>query len=265
MEESKDELLEQLTTLKAGYVAILNELDVMNNWGRVHLEALYATKIGKFKVEVLELQIALKAIKKKIQLCFQYINRGEEPDFDEIEEKVFFLLIEAEGEVLEAKSKVVLGRRVLSNLASPERSMELRKIFRSVAKNLHPDVNPNLTASQTEIWHTFLNAYKEGDLERLKSLQIVYADEIRKIDSVEQQLTVDDISLQIASLKQGIIELEEQKKELSSQFPFNIAEQIRDDEWVLEQQDLIAEDKRILNEQLTSKTKEYELIRAAYE
>lgn len=262
---TKEELIKSLEKLKAGYIASLNSLDVMKNWGKIQLEALYATKIGKFKIEILELQIQFKALKKKIQLCHQYLNRNEIPDFYEIEKKVKEMSQEAYREIHREKQKVVFGKEVLSNLASPEESAELRKIFRNIAKRLHPDVNPNLSAEQQEIWYLFHSAYKNGDLDKLKALEIVYADELKKAEKDDEALSYEDILLQTAMLKQGIVELEEEIKALEQEFPFNIADQIRDDEWVEEQQFLLKQEIETLKKAVAEKQEIYNFIRESYE
>lgn len=59
--------MNDLKILKSGYLSVLNDLDVMKNWGKVQLEALYATQIGQYEVEILELNIEIRTLKKKIQ------------------------------------------------------------------------------------------------------------------------------------------------------------------------------------------------------
>lgn len=262
---TKEELLESLNKLKAGYIASLNSLEMMKNWGKTQLEALYATRIGRFKVEILELQIESKALKKKIQLCYHYINQGRAPFFDEIEHKVKQMMEEAYEEFFQQKQKVMFGKAVLSNLGSPEKSAELRKIFRNIAKSLHPDVNPNLTEEQQEIWHLFYTAYKNGDLDKMKALELVYADEIKQFAKQTDTLSEEDILLQTAMLKQGILELEQQINELNQEFPFNIAEQIRDDQWVEEQQNILKKEIEELKQAIEEKQKIYQLLKELYE
>ncbi|MEN2434069.1 J domain-containing protein [Weeksellaceae bacterium A-14] len=261
---NREELIASLQKLKAGYIASLNSLEVMKNWGKVQLEALYATRIGKYKIELLELQIELKSLKKKIQLCHQYINRGETPDFQAVEKSVSEMVHNAYQEIHSEKQKVAWGKAVLSNLKSPEDSMELRKIFRNVAKKLHPDINPNLSDEQKDIWHLFHTAYKTGDLDKLKALEIVYATELAQSENLDT-LSEEDILLQTATIKQGIREIEEQIQEMERDFPFNIADQIRDDEWVEEQQNLIRKEKEELEILLKEKREIYQLIRESYE
>lgn len=262
---NREELLASLQKLKAGYIASVNSLEVMRNWGKVQLEALYATKIGRYKIELLELQIELKALKKKIQLCHQYINRDEIPDFEAIEQGVSGMIHQAYQEINNEKEKVAFGKAVLSNLKSPEDSMELRKIFRNIAKKLHPDVNPNLTEEQKKIWEYFMVAYKSGDLDRLKALEVAYAEELNRSEDMVNQLSEEEILLQTATLTQAIREVEDQIRELENEFPFHLADQIRDDEWVEEQRHLIQKEKEELEAALKEKREIYQLIRETYE
>lgn len=262
---NRAELLENLEKLKAGYISLLNDLHIMKTWGKTQLEALYATKIGKFEVELLELKIQLKAFKKKIQWVHQEINLGNIPNFKEIEDKVEKMTETAYQEIETAKGKILFGKAVLSNLGSPEDSMELRKIFRNIAKSLHPDINPNITQEQKEIWLSFKDAYDNGDLERMKALKIVYAKQIEKTQKQNEELSEEEILLQTAVMKQGIAELEEQKRVLDTEFPFKLAEQIRDDEWVQEQEDRLRKEIKEFETALLEKDNEYQLLKESYE
>ncbi len=262
---TKEEALQSLEILKTGYIAVLNDLDVMKNWGKTQLEALYQTKIGIFEIEILELQIALKAAKKKIQLCHQNINHDQTPDFTAIEATVAEMTKKAYTEVNEGKKKVVWGKAVLSNLHSSEFSMELRKIYRTIAKALHPDINPEMTELQQEMWQQFRFAYDNGDLDRMKALQIVYSEQLAAKNTNADEQSVENIQLQISALKQGILELEEQKKALEAEFPFKIADLIRDDEWVAEQQDRLAKEIEEYKKALAEQNQIYQLIKETYE
>ena len=259
------ELLTDLQYLKSGYIALLNEVEVMKNWGKVQLEALYSTQIGKYKVELLELQIELKALKKKIQLSHQAINLGNYPDFQQIEGVVAEMTREALGEITTAKNKITFGKAVLSNLVSTEDSAELRKVFRNIAKAMHPDINPNLSPGQQEVWHQFHAAYKTGDLERFKALEIVYAEVVAAAERDPKELSDEAMMLKIDTLKNGITELTAEKKQLESDFPFILADQLHDEAWVTEQQHAVIKDIEDYKATLAEKTADYELIKETYE
>ena len=172
---------------------------------------------------------------------------------------------EAISEITTAKNKVSFGKAVLSNLASPEDSAELRKVFRTIAKALHPDINPNLTPEQQEVWHQFHDAYKTGDLERFKALEIVYAEVIDAAEREPKELSDEEMLLQTATLKNGILDLTAEKKQLESEFPFTLAEQLHDEEWVAEQQQLVIKETEAYKAALAEKTTDYELIKETYE
>ncbi len=261
----REELLKILKELKAGYIALLNDLEILRNWGKVQLESLYATKIGKYEVELLELKILLKSLKKQIQWAHQSINIGQYPDFEALEIRAQELCKEAHQEIIAAKEKVLFGKAILSNLHSPEDSMELRKIYRNIAKKLHPDVNPNITEEEKEIWLSFYNAYQAGDLEKMKALEIVYSEHLQKSESHDDELNEDELLLQIAMLKQGIIELETQKKSIESEFPFTIAKEIRNDEWVAEQQDRLTTEIEEFRKAVEEKKEIYQILKETYE
>lgn len=261
----KKDLLEALNSLKAGYISALNALDVMKNWGKVQLEALYSTKIGRYKIELLDLQIRYRAVKKKIQLCHQYINRNQNPDFLVIEETVRQMSAGAYKEIHAEKQKLAFGKAVLSNLKSPEDSAEIRKIYRNIARTLHPDINPNLSEKQRELWHTFQKAYKDGDLDRLKAMEIVFADELQQSAQQLKDLPEEEILLQTAQIKQGIAVLEQQIAELEKEFPFNIADLIRDEDWVKEQQETLKKEIAEAQQALKEKEDIYQLLRETYE
>lgn len=66
-ELSTEELLTQLDLLKEEYIKLLNDQDVLINWGKPQLEALYSTRIGTWQVQRLQTQLRIKALKLKLE------------------------------------------------------------------------------------------------------------------------------------------------------------------------------------------------------
>ena len=60
------ELLSQLNLLKEVHIKMLNDLDVLINWGKPQLEALYSARIGVWLVSRLQAQLRIKALQLKI-------------------------------------------------------------------------------------------------------------------------------------------------------------------------------------------------------
>lgn len=229
MEEIQKKLKEQLDILKTEYVKLLNDKDVLENWGKPQLEALYATRIGVYKLELLELQLNIKALKRKLELVRASLAKNTKPDFDEIELIIAGELAQAQLQIMQQAEHIKASKSLLSNLDSPQRSAELRNLFRSLAKDLHPDVNPDLTDQQKNIWNLALEAYQNGDVEKLKALSLIYEKEIK---GTETELNEEQLQLAIETIKQGCKVLQEFITEMKSTFPFTIEKEIKDEEWV---------------------------------
>jgi hypothetical protein len=78
-------------------------------------------------------------------------------------------------------------------------------------------------------------AYEAGDVEKLKALQVVYEKELLQSEKKIEDLSEYDIELKNETLKQGIKILHEEIEVIKNNFPFNIENNIKDDDWVKQQ------------------------------
>ncbi|MDR3046843.1 MAG: hypothetical protein LBU51_04400 [Bacteroidales bacterium] len=246
----KELLKEQYFLLKGEYVKLITDKDVLIEWSKPQLEALYVIKIGAKQLELMKLRLEVKRIKKMTELAVAYLNRNETINWDKIEAKVEFGLQQDYEKILIEAERVYHANHLLSHLASPERSAELRKLYRQLAKELHPDLNPNLTENQKNLWHTVKRAYEYGDLESLQALSIMTHD----IESYANLLSADDLKLQIELLKSGIKKLIAETEQIRSEFPFTIEKELRTEEWVAKQN----QQTEMLIKQASEEKKKYE-------
>ena len=222
----KTELLDQLTILKEAYIKLLNDKDVLLSWGKPQLEALYSTKIGIWLVSRLQSQLRIKALRFKIEKINSALNTRQPVDLLQIELEVAVMLAAAESRIMIESAKIESAKQLLTHLSTPERSVELRKLYRELAKQLHPDVNQQLTPGQIQLWHQVKEAHEHGDLEKLKALRIVYEKELAEATAAEK------LALQLAVLKEGIKIMQEEIVGIRSVFPFTIEANIKDEDWV---------------------------------
>jgi hypothetical protein len=232
---TREQLYEQYELLSTEYIKLLNDKDVLLKWAKPQLEALYTTRIGYLQIEKLQLQLRIKALKRKIELIHASINQNKSVDINEIELKVAAELAEAELKIMSEVVKLENSKNLLSNLESPERSAELRKFYKQLAQQLHPDVNNALTEEQKGLWLMVKEAYEIGDLEKLKAIQVVYEKELTVVKNTISELTEEQITLKNEVLKGGVKVLNEQIKQIKAEFPFTIEMQIKDEEWVSNQ------------------------------
>jgi len=231
-DNQKEELLSSFDILRTEYIKLLNDKDVLLNWGKPQLEALYSVKIGVYQVQLLQMQLNIQALKRKLEMARSLTARGMPLDVNAIELIVAEELAEAEMQIMEQAGKIASDKELLSNLESPQRSAELRSLFRQLAKSLHPDVNPELTPEQVQLWNTVKQAYKSGDIEKLKALKIVYDKELNKFDLKIAELSEEDLSLRLEVLKEGIKVLNDEIIKIKDSFPFDMEDKIKDENWV---------------------------------
>ena len=254
---NKQELQQQHDLLREEYIKLMNDKDVLLQWGKPQLEAVYAIRIGYLQIEKLQLQLRIRALKRKIEMVQAAINRNEPIDINMVEITVAAELAEAEARIMNEAAKVEQAKFLLSHLDSPERSAELRKLYKQLAKQLHPDVNPELTKEQQHIWHLVKDAYETGDLEKLKALQVVYEKEIKAASEQALEFSEEDLQLKIEVLKEGIKVLNEQLTAIRNEFPFTMEKQIKDEEWVAEQSETVNKELEELKEYEAELTQQY--------
>jgi len=229
--DERKKLKENYQLLKEEYVKQLTDKEMLLDFGKSQLEALYVIKIGKKQLELLEISLEVKGLKKRVELAIAYVNRNECIDWETIELIVNQLLSDDMSKIMTEADRIEKANFLLSNLASPERSVELRKLYRSLAKELHPDVNQNLTEQQKNLWYAVKNAYESGDLESMRALSVMLNDSSINSDILPD----DDLKIQIELLKAGIEKLLSEIRQIRSTFPFNIEKELHNEEWVAEQ------------------------------
>jgi len=121
------------------------------------------------QINLLQLQLRIKALKRKIELIQAAINTQQQYNVDEIEFIVAQELAHAEEKIMQQTGVINAAKNLLSNLDTPQRSAEIKALLKQFAKQLHPDINPDLTIEQMELWLKIKDAYKYGDLEQLKA------------------------------------------------------------------------------------------------
>lgn len=161
---------------------------------------------------------------------------------------------------MQKTGKLENAKNLLSNLASPQRSSELRTLYRQFAKQLHPDVNPQVTEEQQQIWHLIQAAYQSGDLEKLKAMELIYEKQLKAAGAAVQEFSEEELQLKIEILKQGCMVLNEQMQQIKSEFPFTIEAEIKDEEWVAAEQEKLKHEIASLKQYETELTLEYQQL-----
>ena len=212
-------LLQEAERLRAVLSSKILERDHLVLIECKNLSVKYYTTIGIYEYKVFETYCAIQRIKRKIELIQMCLNRDE---------AVYIPAVEAQLD----KEYAAYAQRLddflhdintaddLSKCGclSPEETAELKKLYRRIVKRLHPDLNPNVTERQLELFHKAVEAYENGDLEALRTIDFL----IDSVDTIDlSESSVDRLKEQIRRCKEQIERLEAEMREVKSSFPYD--------------------------------------------
>ena len=116
-----------------------------------NIETEYMLKLGSIEYKAYEAQCAALRLKRKIELIQAKKNRQEKVIISAIEETLDNEFAEYQKQLDEQIDK-----------------MELKKLYRKIVKALHPDINPDVSKAQVQLFDNAVSAYKNGDLGTLR-------------------------------------------------------------------------------------------------
>ncbi|MDO4481938.1 MAG: molecular chaperone DnaJ, partial [Bacillota bacterium] len=108
-------------------------------------------------------------LKRKIELIQAKKNRQEKVIISAIEEKLDNEFAEYQKQLNEQIDKMNNAiKRSKAEVLSDEDNKELKKLYRKIVKALHPDINPDVSEAQVQLFDNAVSAYKNGDLVTLR-------------------------------------------------------------------------------------------------
>lgn len=232
----KQQLKDEYERLQQEYSELVAKRDDLLQHEGPLLEALYMTTIGQLLYEELCLQQDIALLKYERDLFQAYENRGEEPDYEEILEKVeetaktFNENLKREEEKRKkAKAFVEEHQEEQSKQKEAER-IELKAIYKRLVHRLHPDLHPEQTEWERELFLKVQEAYEKQDLNALRQLE----EELNSGISSEEMdnETVEEWEERIQKLKDLISAIKEEITRIENGFPFTYRTNLYDQEWV---------------------------------
>ena len=211
---------------RAEYEALVKEYTDLIEYYRVmidhegpHLSALYMHHFGQLLYEQLKRTLAVDALRMRRSLLQAYVNRDQAPDLEEINSQMEARQREYDELLAKRMSDIKEAKRYLSTPGlTVKETNELRALYKTLVKRLHPDLNPQYSEAEKKLFLATVKAYQQGDLAQMRALM----DLLNKDDLMQKKLQwdADTLESEIDKLRKRMIALDEKRILLESGFPF---------------------------------------------
>ena len=134
-----------------------------------NIETAYMLALGSLEYKAFELNCEVLRIKRKIDLIQAKKNRQEKIVLSVIEELLDEEFAEFQRQLDEQIDK--MNKAIDHSQGRPltdEETKEIKKLYRSIVKALHPDLHPEVTPAQIQLFQNAVQAYENGDLGNLR-------------------------------------------------------------------------------------------------
>lgn len=247
-----ERLSEECELLKEELAALFAEWEHLTTTVIPNIEADYVVKLGTLQHELLQIQIGIQRTKREIDIIQAALNRGETVNEQRVQQQLDCEFAEWKAK-LDAQVKNIKDAELrLSSLMSLEDSAELRKLYRLLAKKLHPDVNPDQSQDAQNLWLQVQSAYEMADLKQLQALHLL-ADEIP--ENYDLPNSIDTLKKRRGDFKDQILHMLQRIAELKNLPIFQW-------ERCLESPECVAEEQRMIRDQITQAREQHAVLQA---
>lgn len=198
-----NELADSYDVLYERYENLILQRDRLLKEGELY-RLNYLREFGDKITESFQLRIDCISLKKSISFCQAKINAGEEIDPISMQEFIdaHMLAYTEQLNELTASVKVSKSMKPISLLDAEE----IKRIYRRVAKRLHPDICP-LTAEDSELMALFqkvLMAYRANDLKAIRETETLINRYLKNLGEKLLPGEIEDLPEKIADLETEI-------------------------------------------------------------
>ncbi|MDD2628931.1 MAG: hypothetical protein PHV61_01975 [Limnochordia bacterium] len=235
MNPEYEAVLNEYTRLQRQLAVIIEHRADLIYHQATRLKTEYIMKIGTLEYDLFQLECDIARTRRKIQMVQACINQQVPFNQRQLEQQ-----LDQEYEEYMERLKEMAAEIDLADYLnecpklSQEETAEVKKLYRSIVKVLHPDINPSLTDEQKALWNQATDAYCTGNVEMLGVLsELILQGESSSNGSLS---AVEELKEKIRLLEKRMKDLLLEIEKIKQIFPFNLSDFLRDAEQIKHKQ-----------------------------
>ena len=164
----------------------------------------YIRIFGDQITAVFKQKIACIERKKMLSYCMMYYNRGESVDTAKVQAQIKTEMSEYQKQL----DQMIEESEACKNAKTiPESdALRVKQIYRSIAKKLHPDLNPLTEQHEelAELWQRTASAYRCNDLKEIEETEVLVEKALSALGEGKNEISIPDIDEKTEKLREEI-------------------------------------------------------------
>ncbi len=191
---------------------------------------LYDLHFRECEIVIQKKSLELSILQRRIELFMIKIQRGEKLTKDIIDSINY--MVDKEYERLNERMNDIYSPNNEKQISNNTDDSEIPKLYRILAKKLHPDYNTE-TDYTKQLWERTQNAYKNKDARILQSLyEVIVGQEKDNQDSINAQQSPESLEKQKGILENKLQYERKKNQKILLQEPFTLEKQLHDEIWI---------------------------------